>query len=160
MQCNNLERYTCSFPRPLCKKWFVILELTCNKRHAYYARVTREGQTYLEAMGKLTRQAPEVHWCSLHNCEESDNFRKFLIIWRDLQLRVSTFSEEVALRVKMGEPGTWGILLTEGLTLARGVRVPVCAYNIVFRQVACSFREITAAPKCWNRSDLMKIDDQ
>ena len=25
------------------------------------------------------------------------------------------------------------------LTLARGVRVPVCAYNIVFRQVACSF---------------------
>ena len=35
--------------------------------------------------------------------------------WKNLQFRVSTFSEKIALGVKMGEPGTVRILLTEGL---------------------------------------------
>ena len=67
----------------------------------------------------LTRLAPEVHWCSLHNCECSGNFGKkiYKFEWQvqNLQFSVSTFSEKIALGVKMGEPGTVRILLTEGL---------------------------------------------
>lgn len=97
--------------------WDVVVVSGSNsKLTAILLRIVKKYiRTYLEAKGTWKGLAPEVHLCSLHNFLLSGHYRKKYARWNNLQFGVSTFSEKIALGVKMGEPGTVRILLTEGL---------------------------------------------